>query len=182
MTEVTVGGLWPDPKTGSHVLLLRLPDSPKCLPIWIGMNEASAIAMALRGQEFERPLTHDLLMHVVGGLGAKLSRVLITSIEDNTFYARVFLTRGHDIVSIDARPSDSVALAVRAGCPILLSDELLEDQRDHLVELQAEASEPEGEDPHASSEQALEALLREVERGRSGGDSGPGKPGGQGDS
>lgn len=182
MIEVTVGGLWPDPKTGSHVLLLRLPDSPKCLPIWIGMNEASAIAMALRGQEFERPLTHDLLMHVIGGLGAELSRVVITTIEDNTFYARLFLTRGHEILSIDARPSDSVALAVRAGCPILLSDELLEDQRDHLVELQAEVAEPEGEDPHASSEQALEALLREVERGRAGGEGGPGRPGGEGES
>lgn len=146
MIEVKVGGLIPDRKTRSHVLLLKLPGSSRYLPVWIGDHEASAIDMAVRKQEFERPLTHDLLKSVIDGLGAEVSRVVITTIQDNTFFARILLTRDHEIISVDARPSDSVALAVRAGCPIFLTEELLESQADNLYEFEdptgAEANDP----------------------------------------
>jgi bifunctional DNase/RNase len=163
MIEVTVGGLIPDKKTGTHILLLKIPDTDvhRYLPIWIGAHEASAIAMALNDQVFERPLTHDLLKSMVDGLGAEVSRVVITAIQENTFFARIILSREQEIISIDARPSDSVALAVRAQCPIYLTEELLESQASNLYEIQEEPAENELSD--ASS--ALDELMRSVEKG-----------------
>mgnify|MGYP006286739397 CR=1 FL=1 len=174
MVEVKVGGLLPDPKNpGSHILLLKIPGIARYLPIWIGPAEASSINMALRNQVFERPLTHDLLQHVIHGLGAEVSRIVITTIEDSTFFARIFLERDQEVLSIDARPSDSVALAVRVKCPIFLTQSLLDSQREHLIEIQEgpapsspPAPMPEAEgSPTASS---LEELMRQVERGEGG--------------
>ncbi len=161
MIEVKVGGLIPDKKTGSHVLLLKVPNMQKYLPIWIGLNEANAIAMALRKQKFERPLTHDLLKQVIDGLNATVTRVVITTIQDNTFFARIFLNREHEIISIDARPSDSVALAVRAECPIFLTEELLASQSENLYQFEEE-SDSDGTDEMQAD---LDALLRSVEKG-----------------
>lgn len=178
MVEVKVGGLLPDPKNpGSHILLLKIPGMSRYLPIWIGPAEASSINMALRNQVFERPLTHDLLQHVIHGLGAEVVRIVITTIEDSTFFARILLERGDEVLSVDARPSDSVALAVRVKCPIYLTRALLDSQRDHLIEIQQgpapsatsplEPEEPESPEtsPSASS---LEELMRQVERGETG--------------
>ena len=158
MIEVKVGGLIPDRKTRSHVLLLKLPGSAKYLPVWIGENEASAIDMAVRKQGFERPLTHDLLKSVIDGLGAEVSRVVITTIQDSTFFARILLTRNHEVVSIDARPSDSIALAVRVGCPIFLTEELVASQANNLYEFE------EGPDTAAGADSSAEvdALLRSM--------------------
>lgn len=175
MVEVKVGGLLPDPKNpGSHILLLKVPGVARYLPIWIGPAEASSINMALRNQVFERPLTHDLLQHVIHGLGAEVARIVITTIEDSTFFARIMLERGEEVLSVDARPSDSVALAVRVKCPIFLTRSLLDSQRDHLIEIQespapttppaAPPQSPESS-PEASS---LEELMRQVERGEGG--------------
>lgn len=174
MVEVKIGGLVPDTKSpGSHILLLKIPNTPKLLPIWIGPAEANAILMVLRNQSFERPLTHDLMHHIIHGLGATVVRVVITSMQENTYFARVFLERGDEMISIDARPSDSVALAVRARCPIMITDEVLQSQADHLVEIEEKSGgsslapsppEPEG---NASTSEALEDLMRSVERGDS---------------
>ena len=181
MIEVKVSGLLPDKKSGMHVLLLRVPNTPKHFPIWIGPAEASSIALVLRGQSFERPLTHDLLQHVIHGLGATVSRVVITSIQDNTFFARIFLSRDNEIVSIDARPSDSVALAVRVNCPIFLTEDLMREQQDHLVEIEEETGEWGAGGPSAAaaeeivaSNESLEELMRSVEKGL--GPSGPPAP------
>ena len=169
MIEVKVGGLIPDKKSGSHVLLLKVPNSSKYLPIWIGPAEASAIAMALRNQSFERPLTHDLLVHLIDGLGAKVTRIVITTIKHNTFFARIFLSRDNEIISIDARPSDSVAIAVRVNCPIFLTEELLASQSDNLYEIEEESASVSSTDldAPASGVSSLEELLRSVERGES---------------
>jgi len=169
MVEVKVGGLLPDPKNpGSHILLLKIPGMARYLPIWIGPAEASSINMALRNQVFERPLTHDLLQHVIHGLGAQVTRVVITTIEDSTFFARIFMERGDEVLSIDARPSDSVALAVRVKCPIFLTRALLDSQREHLIEIQESPSPAAAAPimPETSPEKAsLEELMRQVERG-----------------
>ena len=172
MVEVKVGGLVPDPKNpGSYILLLKVPGSTRYLPIWIGPAEANAIGMVLRNQHFERPLTHDLLQHVIQGLGASVVRVVITTIQESTFFARIFLERDHEILSVDARPSDSIALAVRVKCPIFLTSELLDSQQAHLVEIEDEsapspagAAGPGGAAEPVSSE-TLEDLMRSVERG-----------------
>lgn len=167
MIEVTVGGLVPDQKTGTSVLLLRIPGSKKHLPVWIGPHEAEAIRLAITRQDLGRPLTHDLLKLVLDGLGAKLARVVITTIQNSTFFARLILTRGQEIISIDARPSDSVALALRTGAPIFLTQELLDSQKDNLYEVE----ESDGEGPEVAAEgdlaRDLDALMRSVEKGES---------------
>ena len=107
---------------GQCVMVLEEIDGPRLLPIWIGLYEGGAIGMALSGQQFPRPLTHDLFMVVIQQLGAKVKHVVITELKDSTFYAEVALLNGTKEIVIDARPSDSVALAVRANCPILVND------------------------------------------------------------
>jgi uncharacterized protein len=107
---------------GQCVMVLEEIDGPRLLPIWIGLYEGGAIGMALSGQQFPRPLTHDLFMVVIQQLTAKLKHVMITELKDSTFFAEIALQNGAKEIVIDARPSDSVALAVRANCPILVND------------------------------------------------------------
>jgi bifunctional DNase/RNase len=130
--EVNVGGLAYDEKTKSHVVLLRELNGNRVLPIWIGPAEASAIALEIAGKKFQRPLTHDLLATIVKGLKATVSKIIISDLRDNTFYANIVLEREKDneIVNVDARPSDSIALALRTHSPIYLSETLLEGAKD----------------------------------------------------
>lgn len=106
------------------VMVLEEIDGPRLLPIWIGLYEGGAIGMAIHGQQFPRPLTHDLFMNMMADLGGKIKHVVITELKDSTFYAEVVLMNGAKEVVIDARPSDSVALAVRANCPILVGEQV----------------------------------------------------------
>jgi len=130
--EVNVGGLAFDEKTKSHVVILREMNGTRVLPIWIGPAEASAIAMEIAGKKFQRPLTHDLMATIVKGLKAKVSKIIISDLRDNTFYANIVLEREKDneIVNVDARPSDCIALALRTQSPIYLSETLLEGAKD----------------------------------------------------
>ncbi len=109
---------------GQCVMVLEEIDGPRLLPIWIGLYEGGAIGMALSGQQFPRPLTHDLFMVVMEQLGGKLNHVKITELKDATFYAEIEMTDGKKKITIDARPSDSVAVAVRANCPIFVSEQV----------------------------------------------------------
>ena len=126
MREVTVSSLGLDKSSNTPVVILEEREGDGVLPIWIGPGEASAIAMKLAGIEFSRPLTHDLLTTVVDGLGSELLRVLITKVVDNTYYASLVLRSNGEVLSIDARPSDSIALALRAEAPIFADEALLE--------------------------------------------------------
>jgi bifunctional DNase/RNase len=126
MREVTVTSLGLDKASGSPVVILRENEGERMLPIWIGPGEASAIAMELAGVHFTRPLTHDLFTAVVRGLGSALVRVLITKVVENTYYASLVFHRDGEFISIDSRPSDSIALALRAEAPIFADESLLE--------------------------------------------------------
>jgi len=107
---------------GQCVMVLEEVNGPRLLPIWIGLYEGGAIGMALSGQQFPRPLTHDLFNSIVDKLGGKIKKVVITELRDSTFYAEICLAQNGTETIIDARPSDSVALAVRANCPIMVRD------------------------------------------------------------
>ncbi|MFA9272723.1 MAG: bifunctional nuclease family protein, partial [Baekduiaceae bacterium] len=107
------------------IVLLKTVDSNKFLPIWIGHPEAAAILMKLQGASTPRPMTHDLLVDVLGELEAKCTQVSVTELRDNTFFATITLTTGSVDHNIDARPSDALALAVRAGAPIYVAAEVL---------------------------------------------------------
>ncbi|MCK5482598.1 MAG: bifunctional nuclease family protein [Gemmatimonadetes bacterium] len=126
MIELEVASLGLDKASNTPVVILREVDGDRLLPIWIGPGEASAIAMELAGIKFSRPLTHDLLTTVVRGLGSELVRVLITRVVDNTYYASLVLQRNGETITIDSRPSDSVALALRSSAPIFADVDLLD--------------------------------------------------------
>ncbi|MDP6460531.1 MAG: bifunctional nuclease family protein [Gemmatimonadota bacterium] len=130
MMEVKVSGLAIDERTHTPVVLLREEGGGGMLPIWIGPSEASSIAIELAGRKFQRPLTHDLLKTVIEGLKARVARVAIVGLQENTFFARVFLEREGELLSIDARPSDCIALALRSSSPIFVREELLRDEED----------------------------------------------------
>ena len=126
MIEVTVAHLGLDRATNTPVVILQEKDGERVLPIWIGPAEASAIAMELAGVKFSRPLTHDLVKQVIVGLGGDLKRVIITQVKENTYFAELHLHRDDQVVQIDARPSDSIAVALRLKAPIFTQDDLLE--------------------------------------------------------
>ena len=125
MIETRVDGLALDITTNSPVVILSPVEYDKVLPIWIGHSEAWAIAMELSQIPSKRPMTHDLLRMVITALGANVERVEITDLKDQTFYARIMLTFNGKGVSIDSRPSDSIALALKAHSPIFVEESLL---------------------------------------------------------
>ena len=125
MIELIVGHVGLDQNSKSPIVVLQEKNGQRVLPIWIGPAEASAIAMELAGVKFARPLTHDLLRQVILGLGAALSRVVITKVQDNTYYAALEIRRDDHVIQIDARPSDSIAIALRLRAPIYTNEDLL---------------------------------------------------------
>lgn len=155
MVEVKVQSLGLDRASNTPVVILQEKNGPRVLPIWIGPSEASAIAMELAGMKFSRPLTHDLFSSIIGGLGGQLRRVTITRVIENTYFAELLIQRGSEIFSVDARPSDSIAIALRVGATIYTSDELLENNSVEIAD--AAEFEPPGETPDESPESGLRA-------------------------
>ena len=127
LVEVRVQSLALDRNTNTPVVILQELGGERVLPIWIGPGEASAIAMQLAEMEFSRPLTHDLLCSVLRSLGGDLQKVIITRVEKSTYYAELIVQRNGDLFSLDARPSDSIAVALRVDAKIYADDELLEE-------------------------------------------------------
>jgi bifunctional DNase/RNase len=127
MIPVTIHSVGLDQTSGQPIVLLREEDGERVMPIWIGQPEATAILMAMEGIEAPRPMTHDLLLSVIESQGLMLERVEITRLEGGTFFAALVLRGEEKTVALDARPSDSMALAVRAGCPILVSEAVFEE-------------------------------------------------------
>jgi len=128
VVEVKVWKLAMDGRTDTPVVILREVGGQRILPIWIGLAEARAIAMELAGKRFQRPLTHDLIKTIIMGLDATVRKVVICELKDNTFYAKIYLEKGDEVVGIDARPSDSIAIALRTKSPIYVAQQLFENQ------------------------------------------------------
>ena len=124
--EMTIHGLSMDPKNATPVLLLKEVNSERTLPIWIGMYEANAIATSLAEIEPPRPMTHDLLYGMLTKTGYTVKKVVITEIKDATFYATIALSSPSGEIEMDSRPSDAVALAIRAQSPIFVNEKVLE--------------------------------------------------------
>lgn len=166
MVEVRVQSLGLDRTTHSPVVILQEAGGERVLPIWIGPSEASAIAIQLAGMKFSRPLTHDLFTTLLRGLGAELQRVHITRVVESTYYAEMIIRRGDEFFSIDARPSDSIAIALRAGLRILTSDALLEHRTIEVVESDEPDVDAAKEDPAAESLQEYLRRLHPEDFGR----------------
>jgi hypothetical protein len=135
LIQMKVEGLLFDPRSGMYILLLKEIDGARTLPIWIGKPEADSIALALGRVVTPRPLTHDLLKNILHTLHIDVSRVIVTDIIDNTYYAVLYLIDGDREIPIDSRPSDAVAIALRVNAPIFVEDGIIERrQSDELEE------------------------------------------------
>jgi bifunctional DNase/RNase len=124
--EMKVKGLMWDPVSRMPIVILRTQEGESLLPIFVGLFEANAIAQQLDGSVSPRPMTHDLLGNMIDALHARVDRVVITDLKDNTFFAIIHLERNGERLAIDARPSDAMALALRVKVPILVEDAVLE--------------------------------------------------------
>ena len=109
-----------------YVVVLEDKEKTRLVPIWIGVSEGNAIALEMNGEKFPRPLTHDLIVNILGTLGAKIEKVVISDIRDNSYFAEITVKLNGKSFDIDARPSDSLAMAVRIKCPIYIDDKVLE--------------------------------------------------------
>jgi bifunctional DNase/RNase len=125
LVEMKVEGLLFDPRSNMYILLLKELEGAGTLPIWIGKPEADSIALALGKVATPRPLTHDLVKNITDGLKVKITRIVVTEIIDNTYYALIYLNDGRKETLIDSRPSDAVAVALRANAAIFVEDGIM---------------------------------------------------------
>ena len=127
--EVRIRGLMMDPSTNMPIVMLKDVGSDSVIPIWVGILEANAIAIEIEKVAAPRPMTHDLTRNLIHHLNGRLERVVITEIKDETFHAVLCLRQGDEPVMIDARPSDAIALALRADCPIFVAEQVMQSAR-----------------------------------------------------
>jgi len=147
---MTIKGLMVDPITNMPIIILRDKDGQRVLPIWVGVFEANAIALQIENVTPQRPMTHDLLKNVLEDLKAHVQRVVVCALRENTFYAVIHLQTAAGPVSIDARPSDAIALAIRTEAPIFVRRDVLD--RAKAVDLAT----------HATDEEKLKEWLEEL--------------------
>ena len=127
--EMRIRGLMMDPVTNMPIVILKDPGGVTVLPIWVGIYEANAIALEIEKVATPRPMTHDLIKNVLLGLEARVDKVVVSDLRDDTFYAVIWLQRNGEVISIDSRPSDALALALRVDCPIYVEEEVLKNSK-----------------------------------------------------
>ena len=127
--EMSIKGLMVDPITNMPIVILRDKEGQRVLPIWVGIFEANAIALQIENISTPRPMTHDLLRNVIQDLKASVQKVVVCDLQENTFYALIYLALDGDTVAIDARPSDAIALALRTRAPIFVEDTVLDNAK-----------------------------------------------------
>jgi bifunctional DNase/RNase len=127
--EMTIKGLMVDPVTNMPIIILRDKDGQKVLPIWVGIFEANAIALQIENIATPRPMTHDLLKNVINDLNASVEKIVVCDLKENTFYALVYLQVSGSTVAVDARPSDAIALALRARAPIFVEEAVIDNAK-----------------------------------------------------
>ena len=146
MLEMKVKGLTLDPLTNMPIVILKDTEEKKVLPIWVGIFEANAIALEMEQVSTPRPMTHDLIKNIVEGFKAQVARIVVNDLKDNTFYAVITINLNGTEVAIDSRPSDAIAVALRANAPIFVAEKVIEEAKSiEFAEQQAAATEKEGE-------------------------------------
>ncbi|MCJ7593261.1 MAG: bifunctional nuclease family protein [Desulfobacterales bacterium] len=136
LTSMAISGLTVDPLTNSPIVILKEVDGERTLPIWIGLLEATAIASELEGIKFSRPMTHDLLKNIMALIDVKVNKVEVCDLKNNTYYALIYINHKGKEISIDARPSDALALSLRVDAPIFVADEVI--NKSAQIDLKAE--------------------------------------------
>lgn len=161
MVEVSVARLGLDGSTNSYVVILREREGERLLPIWIGQAEAESILLEMNNVKKERPLTHDLCRSLILGLGGELRRIQITRVLKGTYYAEMHIVRGEQAYTVDARPSDSIAIALRFPSPIFVAESLLVEASDEEAEGESEESSIPAADPIQSTEEMNAEQLKQ---------------------
>ncbi len=123
--EMKIRGLMMDPVTNMPIVILKDVNGDSVLPIWVGIYEANAIALEIEKVTTPRPMTHDLIKNLLTGLDTRVHKVVVNELREDTFYAVIWLERDGRIISVDSRPSDALAIALRLDCPIFVEDEVL---------------------------------------------------------
>ena len=124
-----IRGLMVDPDTNTPIVILRDTSSNSILPIWVGVYEANAIALEIEKVTTPRPMTHDLIKNLLTGVEATVHKVVVSELKDETFYAVIWLEQNGELISVDSRPSDALALALRLDCPIYVEEQVLQNSR-----------------------------------------------------
>jgi len=127
--EMSIKGLMVDPISNMPIVILRDKEGSKTLPIWVGMFEANAIALQIENISTPRPMTHDLLRNVIHDLKASVQKIVVCDLQDSTFYALIYLVLNGEVVAIDARPSDAIALALRTRAPIFVEETVIDNAK-----------------------------------------------------
>lgn len=127
--EMSIRGLMVDPITNMPIVVLRENEGSRVLPIWVGVFEANAIALQIENVETPRPMTHDLLRSVISDLSGEVARVVVCDLKENTFYATIQIRAPQGTVTVDARPSDAIALALRTGTQIFVEESVIQNAR-----------------------------------------------------
>mgnify|MGYP001116763524 FL=1 len=127
--EMKIRGLMMDPVTNMPIVILKDLAGTQLLPIWVGIYEANAIALEIEKVATPRPMTHDLIKNLLLGLETGVQKVVVSELKDDTFYAVIWLERNGELISIDSRPSDALALALRVDCPIYVEEEVLKSSK-----------------------------------------------------
>src|ERR1700741_3790272 len=127
--EMKIRGLMMDPGTNMPIVILNGGSGTSLLPIWVGIYEANAIALEIEKVSTPRPMTHDLIKSLLSGLHTGIRKVVVSELKDDTFYALIWLDREGELISVDSRPSDALALALRLDCPIFVDDSVLKSSK-----------------------------------------------------
>src|SRR5256886_5011170 len=127
--EMKIRGLMMDPVTNMHIVVLKDVQGQAILPIWVGVYEANAIALEIEKVQTPRPMTHDLLKNVLLGLEVRVQKIVVNDLKDDTFYALIWVEREGQMMTIDSRPSDALALALRMDCPIFVDESVLKNSK-----------------------------------------------------
>jgi bifunctional DNase/RNase len=145
--EVKIRALMMDPNSGTPIIILKDVNSETMLPIWVGAYEANAIALEIEKIAPPRPMTHDLLRNLIVELGLTVDRVVVTSLRDNTFYAVIEMSGADgESMRLDSRPSDAIALALRADCPIFVDSEVIQASKNSVSDEEQESESEAGEE------------------------------------
>lgn len=132
--EMKIRGLMMDPSANTPIIILKDVNGDAMLPIWVGAFEANAIAVEIEKLATQRPMTHDLVKNIIWELGATVRRIVITDLIDNTFFAVIEMMRDGEIIMVDSRPSDAIALALRVDCPIYVNSEVINNSSATITE------------------------------------------------
>ncbi len=132
--EMKIRGLMMDPAANTPIIILKDVNGDSMLPIWVGPFEANAIAVEIEKMASQRPMTHDLVKNIIWELGATVRRIVITHLIENTFYAVIEMVRNGEVIVMDSRPSDAIALALRADCPIYVNEEVIKNSSASFTE------------------------------------------------